>query len=440
MSLASYRDLGARASQPVREGRLQQVVGLVLEASGCSAAVGDTYTLQTGPGRPDIEAEVVGLRGQRTLLMPLGGTQGLRIGTPLRRTGHAAYIPVGPALLGRVIDARGEVLDGEPPPRCQSEWPLYGPSVNPLQRRPVEERFPMGVRAIDGMLTVGEGQRLGIFAGAGVGKSTLLGMLVRSAQADVVVVGLIGERSREVQEFVTRTLGPEALQRAVVVAATSSDPPLLRMRGALYATAVAEYFRSQGLRVLLLMDSLTRFAMAMRDIGLAAGEPATTKGYTPGVFGALPQLLERAGNSTGPGGITALYTVLVEGDDMNDPIADAARSILDGHIVLSRKLAERGHFPSIDMLASLSRLQTQLSSPEQQRCVHQVRDWMAAHHEAEDLLSMGLYKPGALPRLDQALARMPAIERFLRQGADSPSSPEETWRELQMLCAPAEAL
>ena len=356
LDLSKYASIARRAAKPAIEGRLSEAVGLVLEAKGLRASIGDLYELRPESGGRPIEAEVVGLRSDRTLLMPLGDTHGLEMGTPLRKVGKSAQAKVGPGLLGRVVDGLGRPIDGKGPLDLQVERPLHGKSRNPLRRRPVDTPFHVGVRALDGLLTMGEGQRIGIFAGGGVGKSSLLGMMVRYAQCDVAVVALIGERGREVEEFVHRTLGEQDMQRSVVVAATSADPPLVRARGALMATTIAEYFRAQGKKVLLVMDSLTRYAMALREVGLAVGEPPTTKGYTPTVFAALPRLLERAGNSSGPGSITGVYTVLVEGDDLADPISDAARAILDGHIVLSRSLAERGHFPAIDVPSSISRV------------------------------------------------------------------------------------
>jgi flagellum-specific ATP synthase len=433
IDLRRYAPLARKTGIPVVEGRLLDVVGLVLEAGGCRAAIGDIYEVRSASGGATLEAEVVGLRKDRTLLMPLGETHGLEVGAPLRRVGQSAYVPVGQGLLGRVVDGLGRPLDGRELPRLDAERPLHGTVRNPLRRRPIERPFHVGVRSIDGLLTMGEGQRIGIFAGGGVGKSSLLGMMVRNAQLDVAVVGLIGERGREVEDFVHRTLGEEGLARSVVVAATSADPPLVRARGASYATAVAEYFRSRGLRVLLVMDSLTRYAMAQREVGLAIGEPPATKGYTPTVFAALPRLLERAGTSAGPGSITGVYTVLVEGDDLSDPIADAVRAILDGHIILSRGLAERGHFPAVDVPRSVSRVMNDVVSPERVTLAQRARELLAAHREAEDLLAIGAYKRGSLPRLDDALARMPALENFLRQRSDDHANIDTTERMLEQI-------
>jgi flagellum-specific ATP synthase len=423
INLRHYAAIARKTAIPVVEGRLIEVVGLVLEAGGCRASIGDVYEVRSESGGPSLEAEVVGLRKDRTLLMPLGETHGLEIGAPLRRVGQSAYVPVGQGLLGRVVDGLGRPLDGRELPRLDAERALHGTVRNPLRRRPITHPFHVGVRSIDAFLTMGEGQRIGIFAGGGVGKSSLLGMMVKNAQLDVAVIALIGERGREVEDFVHRTLGEEGLTRAVVVAATSADPPLVRARGAAYATAVAEYFRSQGLRVLLVMDSLTRYAMALREIGLAVGEPPATKGYTPTVFAALPRLLERAGTTAGPGSITGVYTVLVEGDDLSDPIADAVRAILDGHIVLSRDLAERGHFPAVDLPRSVSRVMTDVVSEERIVVAQRARELLSTYREAEDLLSIGAYKHGTVPRLDDAIARMPALEAFLRQRSAENTTP-----------------
>ncbi|MBI2893696.1 MAG: FliI/YscN family ATPase [Deltaproteobacteria bacterium] len=429
VDLRRYLPVARAAAEPAVEGRLSEVVGLVLEARGCRASIGDLYELRPLTGLP-IEAEVVGLRGDRTLLMPLGHTQGLEVGSPLRRVGRSAYARVGSGLLGRVLDGLGRPLDGQLAPELDTERPLYGASRNPLRRRPVSDPFWVGVRAIDGLLTLGKGQRIGIFAGGGVGKSSLLGMMVRRAKADVAVVALIGERGREVEEFVHRTLGPEGLARSVVVAATSAEPPLVRVRGALYATTIAEHFRAKGLDVLLVMDSLTRFAMAMREVGLAIGEPPTTKGYTPTVFASMPRILERAGTSAGPGSITGVYTVLVEGDDLADPIADSVRATLDGHVVLSRTLAERGHFPAIDLPQSISRVLPNVVSPRRVDLAHKARELLGTYREAEDLVAIGAYKQGTLPRLDEALFRMPKLEKFLRQGIEEPSEPDDVEKRL----------
>lgn len=418
LDLAHLTKVARQAAEPIREGRLRQAVGLILEAEGCAASIGDIFELPSEDGAAPVAAEVVGLRGETTLLMPLAPIQGLAVGTPLRRRGRAAAVEVGDELLGRVLDGLGRPLDEGKLPSDTKRRSLHGQPSHPLRRSPVEAPFPIGVRAIDGFLTLGKGQRIGIFAGGGVGKSTLLAMMVQRAAADVCIVALVGERGREVEEFVHRTLTPEARARSIVVAATSADPPLLRARAALYATTLAEHFRDQGKDVLLVMDSATRFAMALREIGLAAGEPPTTKGYPPTVFAELPRLLERAGTGEGSGSITGVYTILVEGDDLADPIADAARAILDGHIVLSRRLAERGHYPAIDVAASLSRVMSNVAGAEHKASAIRARELLAAYAEVEDLRAIGAYQPGTLPHLDESVRRMPAIDAFLRQRTD----------------------
>ncbi len=410
-SAAGLAGIAARAAAPIFEGRLVEAVGLILEAEGCDASVGDRFEVQGHMGAT--MAEVVGMRGARTLLMPLGETTGLHIGASLRKRSGGGRIGVGSPLLGRVIDGLGRPIDGKGPLRTVAQAALQGPPSHPLMRQPVAESLQVGIPAIDSLLTMGVGQRIGIFAGGGVGKSTLLAAMVERAHCDVCVVALVGERGREVEEWVHRTLGKEGLARSVVVAATSAAPPLVRARAALHATAVAESFRDAGKRVLLVMDSVTRFAMALREVGLAAGEPPATKGYPPSVFAALPKLLERAGTSTGAGSITGVYTVLVEGDDLGDPIADAARAILDGHIVLDRKLAERGHYPAIDIGGSVSRVMNQVVDADHALLARAARHVMAAAAEAEDLRSLGAYHPGVSPELDDALARMPGLKALL---------------------------
>lgn len=434
LDLSRFGPVVRDALAPQREGTLVDAVGLVVEAVGCSASVGDLFEI--GRGEHAVAAEVVGLRGDRTLLVPLEASGAYTSGAPVRRVGRAAAVAVGDALLGRVLDALGRPLDGRPPPRTETTRLLHGRPPSPLHRRPITDRLDTSVRAVDALLTLGRGQRIGIFAGGGVGKSTLLGMMVKNARIDVAVIGLVGERGREVEEFVRLSLGPEGLARSVVVAATGAEPPQLRARAALTATTIAEHFRDRGHAVLLVLDSVTRYAMALREIGLATGEPPTTKGYTPSVFAALPRLLERAGTAEGAGSITGLYTVLVEGDDPNDPISDAARAILDGHIVLRRSLAERGHFPAIDVPASVSRLMPQLASADRMTRARRARALLAAHQEAEDLLSIGAYRAGTSPRLDEALAVMPKLEAFLRQEIDERADAavvdaalERVWRE-----------
>lgn len=394
------------------DGIVENVVGLVVEASGPSARIGDLCYIETEGAR--VPAEVVGFRGPKTLLMPLGELHGIRAGCFVRGTGRCFEVPVGIELLGRTIDAVGVPLDGGAPILATQRYPVWQSPPNALDRPIIKSVFPTGVRAIDGLLTMGEGQRVGIFAGSGVGKSTLLGMIARRGGADINVIALVGERGREVREFIENDLGPEGMARSVIVCATSDQPALMRIKAALTATAIAEYFRDQGARVMLMMDSVTRFCMAQREVGLAVGEPPSTKGYTPSVFAMLPKLMERAGTSK-KGSITAIYTVLVDGDDTNEPIADAARSILDGHFVLSRKLVSKGHYPPIDPLASLSRLMTAIVSPEHRAKAEKVRQLIAAYHDAEDLITIGAYQPGGNPVLDEAVGRWEAIGSFLRQ-------------------------
>jgi flagellum-specific ATP synthase len=400
---------------PMRvSGRVTDVIGLVVEASGPGAPLGSLCHI-VGVERV-IPAEIVGFRTGRVLLMPLGELAGVAPGSRVVLVREKPIVRVGDAMLGRVLDALGRPLDGRGPIEVEAEYPLYGERMNPLDRRPIREPLDLGVRAINALLTCGRGQRLGIFAGSGVGKSALLGMMARYTRAEVTVIALVGERGREVREFVERDLG-DGLSRSVVVAATSDQPPLVRIRGAFLATTIAERFRDQGRDVLLMMDSLTRVAMAQREIGLSVGEPPSARGYTPSVFGLLPRLLERAGQGR-EGSITGLYTVLVEGDDMNEPIADAARSLLDGHVALSRRLASESHYPAIDVLGSISRVMVDVVPPEHRAAAARVRSWLATHRDAEDLINIGAYARGSSAAIDEAISRLPAITAFLRQPLD----------------------
>jgi FliI/YscN family ATPase len=366
-----------------------------------------------------VPVEIVGFRDGKLLSVPLGDTGGIRPGDRIVARGGVLSMPAGDALLGRVIDGLGEPIDGRGPLRARGRALLKPPALNPLSRDSISIPLSTGVRAIDGLLTCGLGQRVGLFGGSGVGKSTLLGMMARGTEADVVVLALVGERGREVRSFIEHDLGPDGLQRSVVVVSTSDSPPLVRLRAAYGATAIAEYFRDQGKNVLLMMDSVTRFAMAQREVGLAAGEPPTAKGYPPSVFALLPGLLERAGNVRGRGSITAIYSVLVEGDDTNEPIADAVRGILDGHIVLSRDLAGRNHYPAIDILASISRTMPQVTDGDHRRRAAQLREWLATLRDSDDLVSVGAYVKGTNPRIDAALERREAIGAFLCQPSDT---------------------
>ncbi len=423
-----------KAVNPLKvSGKVIQIVGLVVEGYCPAVTVGTLcQMIPLGGGEP-VPAEVVGFRDSRALLMPLGELRGLGPGSLIQVLSDSATLPVGEHLLGRVIDALGQPLDEKPLAPCDNECPLYALPASPMARKPLVRPLDLGVRAINGLLTCGSGQRMGIMAGSGVGKSVLLGMMAKHTQADVNVIALIGERGREVREFIERDLGPAGLARSVVVTATSDQSPLLRMRGAFVATTIAEYFCAQGKNVLLLMDSVTRFAMAMREVGLAIGEPPTTKGYTPSVFATLPKLLERAGSFKGKGSITGLYTVLVEGDDMNEPIADAVRSILDGHIVLSRGLAARNHYPSIDILNSASRVMRDIVSPEHIQLNGQVREIMATYKEAEDLINIGAYVEGSNGKIDYAISQIDAIIEFLQQGMNDAVDLDTTMAELTTL-------
>ena len=397
------------------EGRLTRIVGLTLEAVGCQAAIGDRCQIRRRGGR-DVETEVVGFSGERLLLMPIGDVRGLAPNMSVAPAGRSGHVSIGGEILGRVLDGTGRPLDAKGPVRTEERVSLDVRPVNPLSRRPISEALDVGVRGINALLTVAQGQRLGLFAGSGVGKSVLLGMMTRFTGADVIVVGLIGERGREVKEFVHDILGREGMDRAVVVASPADDPPLMRLHGASLTVRIAEYFRDRGNRVLLLMDSLTRFAQAAREIALAIGEPPATRGYPPSVFARLPQLVERTGNGDeGGGSITAFYTVLTETDEHNDPIADAARAILDGHIVLSRDLAEQGHYPAIDVEESVSRTMTAVTSPEHQEHVRRFRRLYSTYRQNYDLINVGAYTPGSDPQVDEAIAMQPRLMEFLRQ-------------------------
>ncbi|BDD87332.1 FliI/YscN family ATPase [Desulfofustis limnaeus] len=411
-------------------GKVTRIVGLVVEGYCPHAAVGSLCEILPLGGGPPVLAEIVGFHDLRALLMPLGDLRGLGPGSLIRRVKDSATVQVGNNLLGRVIDAMEQPHDGLPRPSLTEERPLYAEPPGPMLRKTISDVLDLGIRAINGMITCGTGQRMGIMAGSGIGKSVLLGMMARYAKADINVIALIGERGREVREFIERDLGKEGLSRSVLVVVTSDQSPLLRMRGAFVATAIAEYFCQQGKNVLLMMDSVTRFAMAMREIGLAVGEPPTTKGYTPSVFAMLPKLLERAGKFQGQGSITGLYTVLVDGDDMTEPVADSVRSILDGHIVLSRDLAARNHYPAIDVLNSTSRVMRDITSPRHLELAGRARTIMATHQEAEDLINIGAYVKGSNPNIDFAISKIEAINKFLRQNFDETASFKKTIEEL----------
>ena len=419
---------------PIRaNGKITKVIGLVAEANGPISRVGSICDIHSRGDMPKIKAEVVGFKDNRVLLMPLGEIRGIEPGNRVVAKQQKVLTHVGKGLLGRVIDGLGNPIDGKGPITYDSEYPLYKNPVNPLLRKRITRPLDMGIRSISGLLTIGCGQRVGIFSGSGVGKSIMLGMIARKTTADVNVIALIGERGREVNDFIERDLGAEGLKSSVVVVATSDSLPLIRMRGAFIATAIAEYFRDQGKHVILMMDSVTRFAMAQREIGLAAGEPPTTKGYTPSVFALLPKLLERAGTSSGDGSITGLYTVLVEGDDMNEPIADAVRSVLDGHIVLSRDLAMKGHYPAIDILNSISRLRDDIITSKHRETANRLREVLATYKKAEDLINIGAYVAGSNPDIDYAIEMIGKVNDYLRQEVEEVVSFDESVQQLEGL-------
>lgn len=420
------------AARPFVTGRLTAVVGLTLTVSGLDAALGEIVSVAGPTGT--VAAEVVGVGDGRLACMPIGATTGLRPGAAVVATGSPLLVPVGDGLRGRVLDGLGRPLDGGPPLDAEAYVPVDADAPHPLRRGRVDTPLSLGVRAMDTMTPVGRGQRIGIFAGSGVGKSSLLSMVARGTEADITVIALVGERGREVREFLESDLGPEGLARSVVVVATSDEPPLVRLRAAFVATRIAEHFRDQGRHVVLMMDSLTRMAMAQREVGLSVGEPPATRGYPPSVFALLPRLLERAGMAE-RGSITGIYTVLVEGDDHNEPIGDSARSILDGHVVLTRALATAGHFPSIDVLESVSRVVGAVTTAEQRLSTTTVRRLLAALRDARELIEIGAYVPGTNPDVDLARQLAPAIDAFLRQGMDERSDAESAWSALAGLVA-----
>jgi len=431
LDLSSYLDRLDEVVPIGVRGRVVEVTGLVIKARVPGVRIGELCFIETPLSDVPVKAEVVGFRNELVYLMGLGDLTGLGPDSEVSPTGHVMTVRAGPGLLGRVLNGLGEPCDGKGPigPEGSVDNPIYAPPPDPMKRRRILDTFPVGVRAIDSLLTVGEGQRLGIFAAAGGGKSTLLGMLARNTRSDVNVIGLIGERGRELMDFIEESLGAEGLSRSVVVVATSDQPTLVRLKSAYVAATIAEYFRDRGKRVVLIMDSVTRFARAQREVGLAIGEPPARAGFPPSVFATLPRLLERAGNSE-RGSITAFYTVLVEGDDMTEPVADETRSILDGHIVLSRDLSDRGHYPAIDVLRSASRVMPAVASAEHLRAAQRVRELIAAYEQNRDLVLLGAYKKGTDPRVDEAVERWPQIESFLRQGIHERSDFEETLARL----------
>jgi flagellum-specific ATP synthase len=416
-------------------GRVLQVVGLVIEGAGPRLAIGDVCRIERGEGEEPVLAEVVGFREKRMLFMPLGETRGIQPGNRIVPVGSPARAQIGMSLLGRVVNALGHPIDQRGPFQSEMEYPIYGPSPPALLRQRIFAPMDVGIKAMNGLMTLGKGQRIAIVSGSGVGKSTLLGMIARHTAAQVNVVALIGERGREVREFIEKDLGKEGLKRSVVIVATSDQPPLIRMRGAYLATTIAEYFRDQGKEVLLMMDSMTRFAMASREVGLAIGEPPTSKGYTPSVFVQLPKLLERAGTTPDQGSITGIYNVLAEGDDIHDPIVDAIRSIVDGHIVLTRELAAQNHYPAIDVLGSISRVMNDIVDRSHLSARDRMVSLMAIYKKAEDLIQIGAYVPGSNSQIDEAIKKMPEINRFLRQGIDEKVDFEQSLRLLMSACA-----
>lgn len=398
-------------------GKIEQIVGMTVEASGINCNIGDVCKISVKPGKKYVTAEVVGFKDGKVMLMPYSDMDGIGYGSFVENTGEKLMINVSDNLIGRTVDALGAPLDGKGELSNGTLYSINGLRSNPLDRPPIAQPLEFGVKAIDGMLTIGKGQRMGIFAGSGVGKSTLMGMIARNIKADVNVIALVGERGREVMEFIDRDLGPEGIKRSVLVVATSDQPALMRSKCALTATTIAEYFKDQGKDVLLMMDSLTRYCMAEREIGLSIGEPPVARGYTPSIYASLPKLLERCGNFK-TGSITGIFTVLVEGDDSNEPVSDTVRGIIDGHIMLSRKIAMKNHYPAIDITASISRLMSEIVSDEHKTNASRVRKIMSLYQENADLISIGAYKTGSNPELDDAISRMPAINHFLQQPVD----------------------
>ena len=416
----------------VRMGKVVNVVGLTIESAGPDAKLGDLCMIRPSSGdQPPAMAEVVGFKDRRTLLMPYGIVTGIGAGSIVVNTGEPLKVYAGDALLGQTLDGLGRFPDGSVLENG-TKYSVDAQPPDPMSREIIDEILPLGVRAVDGLITVGKGQRIGIFAGSGVGKSTLMGMFARNTKADINVIALIGERGREVREFIERDLGPEGMKRSVVVVATSDKPALERKKAAMTATAIAEYFRDQGKDVLLMMDSLTRFSMAQREIGLASGEPPVSRGYPPSVYAEMPKLLERAGRAA-KGSITGLYTVLVDGDDFNEPITDTTRSILDGHIVLSRKLGQKNHYPAIDVLASISRCMSAIATKEHKACAGKLRNVLATYNEAEDLINIGAYKRGSNPNIDYAMEKIDVVNGFLCQDVDEKMNIEETLERLKAL-------
>jgi flagellum-specific ATP synthase len=433
INISKYDDLVAASHLSHDSGKVTEVVGMIIKGYLPGASIGSIVSITPTGTEKKFLAEVVGFRDKYVLMMPLSEMKGVSLGSKIVLSREIATVRVGDELLGRVVNGLGHSLDQSADIENFLEMPLYAEPRNPLMREPIREIMDVGVRSINASVTLGKGQRVSIMAGSGVGKSVLLGMMARNSKADVNVIAMIGERGREVREFIENDLGPEGMAKSVVVCVTSDQSPLLRMRGAYVATAIAEYFSFQGKDVLLMMDSVTRFAMAQREIGLSTGEPPSTRGYTPSVFSLLPRLLERAGNFEGEGSITGLYTTLVEGDDMNDPIGDAVRSIVDGHIVLSRNMAQKGHFPAIDILQSASRVMKNVTIPEHIKLAQKVRETLAVYKEAEDLINIGAYKPGSNPKIDKAVKLIDPVNEFLKQAVEDKSDIVSALRTLQQI-------
>ena len=433
MDLERYETLVDNTHLTRDSGKVTEVTGMIIKGYLPGASIGSVCEIKPIASDTGFLAEVVGFKDKSVLMMPLGEARGVGLGAKIVLSKQSATIRVGPDMLGRVVDGLGKPIDEKPEIEGIHETSLYNDVRNPLHRKPIREPLDLGIRSINGLLTIGAGQRVGIMSGSGVGKSVLLGMMARNTKADVNVIALIGERGRELREFIENDLGPEGMKRSVVVVVTSDQSPLLRMRGAFVATAIAEYFSSTGKNVLLMMDSVTRFAMAQREIGLSTGEPPASKGYTPSVFSTLPKLLERAGSFENEGSITGLYTVLVEGDDMDDPIGDSVRSIVDGHIVLSRKLAQKGQFPAVDVLQSSSRVARMVTTPEHVKLVQKFRESLATYREAEDLINIGAYKQGSNPRIDKAVKLIDGLTEYLKQSVTEATDFNRCIRELQGL-------
>ena len=433
INLKKYQSFVDTISFVKKKGRVDRVTGLIIEGDGPPVSLGSLCTIISNQRNKRVDAEVVGFRDQKILLMPLGEMTGIEPGSIIESKDESPLINVSNGLLGRVLDGNGNPLDGKGPIPLGVDYPIFGTPTNPLEKNRVREPLDVGIRAINALLTCGKGQRLGIMAGTGIGKSILLGMAARNTSAEVNVIALIGERGREVREFIEENLGEEGLKKSVVVVAASDQPPLVRLRGAFIAHTIAEYFRDQNKDVLLLMDSVTRFALAQREIGLSVGEPPTTRGFTPSVFSLLPKLMERAGTASGEGTITGLYTVLVEGDDLNEPISDSVRAILDGHIVLSRRLSSHNHYPAIDILESISRLMIDVVSKEQINLAMKFKDILATYCEAEDLINIGAYAEGSNPKIDLAIQKIEAFNQFLRQGIGESTSIQDSINGLQQV-------